>query len=121
MPALGGVVISTKKLNKILEIDVANRQLKAQTGIANKRISDAVAGHGLHFAPDPTAQTVSTLGGNIAENSGGPHTLKYGVTTQHIAQVTMVDPMGEILEIGTFHPPILVTSKNIVDSPVTPD
>jgi len=104
MPALGGVVISTKKLNKILEIDVANRQLKAQTGIANKRISDAVAGHGLHFAPDPSSQTVSTLGGNIAENSGGPHTLKYGVTTQHIAQVTMVDPLGEILEIGSRVP-----------------
>ena len=61
MPALGGVVISTKKLNKILEIDVENRILKAQAGIANKRISDAVAEFGLHFAPDPSSQTVSTL------------------------------------------------------------
>ena len=104
MPALGGVVISTKKLNRILEIDVENRQLKAQTGIANKRISDAVAQYGLHFAPDPSSQTVSTLGGNIAENSGGPHTLKYGVTTQHIAQVTMVDPLGAIVEIGSRVP-----------------
>ena len=100
LPALGGVVISTKKLTKILEIDIENRCLKAQAGIANKKISDAVAEHRLHFAPDPSSQTVSTLGGNIAENSGGPHTLKYGVTVQHILGLTMVDPLGEILELG---------------------
>lgn len=100
LPALGGVVISTKKLTKILEIDIDNRCLKAQAGIANKKISDAVAEHRLHFAPDPSSQTVSTLGGNIAENSGGPHTLKYGVTVQHILGLTMVDPLGEILELG---------------------
>jgi len=100
MAALGGVVISTKRLTKILEIDIENRCLKAEAGIANKRISDAVAGDGLHFAPDPSSQTVATLGGNIAENSGGPHTLKYGVTVQHILGVTMVDPTGEVLEIG---------------------
>lgn len=104
MPALGGVVISTKRLNRILDIDIENRQLKAQAGIANKRISDAVFEHGLHFAPDPSSQTVSTLGGNIAENSGGPHTLKYGVTTQHVVSVTMVDPTGEIVEIGSRVP-----------------
>lgn len=100
MPALGGVVISTKRMNQILEIDVQNRCLKAQTGIANRRISDAVADDGLHFAPDPSSQSVSTLGGNIAENAGGPHTLKYGVTVQHILGVTMVDPEGEVLSIG---------------------
>ncbi len=100
LAALGGVVISTKRMTQILDIDVENRCLKAQAGIANKRISDAVAGHGLHFAPDPSSQTVSTLGGNISENSGGPHTLKYGVTVQHILGVTMVDPLGEIVEFG---------------------
>lgn len=100
MPALGGIVISTKRLNRILEVDVENRCLKAQTGIANKRISDAVAQYGLHFAPDPSSQSVSTLGGNIAENSGGPHTLKYGVTVQHILGLTMVDTQGEIVELG---------------------
>jgi glycolate oxidase len=100
LPALGGVVISTKKLTKILEIDVENRCLKAQAGVPNKRISDAVAEHGLHFAPDPSSQTVSTLGGNIAENSGGPHTLKYGVTVQHVLGLTLVDPLGEILQLG---------------------
>jgi glycolate oxidase len=104
MPAMGGVVISTKKLNQILKIDAENRMLKAQAGIANKRISDAVVALGLHFAPDPSSQTVSTLGGNIAENSGGPHTLKYGVTTQHILSVTMVDTRGDIIEVGSKVP-----------------
>ena len=98
MPALGGVVISLKRMNKILKIDLENRRLKAQAGIANIHLTNAVKAHGLHFAPDPSSQTVSTLGGNIAENSGGPHTLKYGVTAPHILGVTMVDPKGEILE-----------------------
>ena len=100
LAAMGGVVISTKKLTKILEIDVEDRCLLAQAGIPNKRLSDAVAQYGLHFAPDPSSQTVATLGGNIAENSGGPHTLKYGVTVQHILGVKMVDPLGEVLEFG---------------------
>lgn len=100
LPALGGVVISTKRMNQILEIDIPNRCLKAQSGIANKRLSDAVKDQGLHFAPDPSSQSVSTLGGNIAENAGGPHTLKYGVTAQHILGVTMVSPEGEIWELG---------------------
>jgi glycolate oxidase len=100
LPALGGVVVSTKRMTAILEVDLENRCLLAQAGIANKRISDAVAEHGLHFAPDPSSQSVATLGGNIGENSGGPHTLKYGVTVQHILGVTMVDPLGEVLTIG---------------------
>lgn len=100
LAAKGGVLISTKKLTKILEIDLPNRCIKAQAGVPNKRISDAVASEGLHFAPDPSSQTVSTLGGNIAENSGGPHTLKYGVTVQHILALTLVDPLGEIVELG---------------------
>jgi glycolate oxidase len=100
LPALGGVVLSTKRMTQILSIDVPNRCLLAQCGVANKRISDAVKAQGLHFAPDPSSQTVSTLGGNIAENAGGPHTLKYGVTTQHILSLTMVDPTGEIVRLG---------------------
>jgi glycolate oxidase len=100
LPALGGVVISTKKLNRILEIDVENQCLLAQAGAVNRRLSDVVRSYGLHFAPDPSSQTVSTLGGNIAENAGGPHTLKYGVTVQHILGVTMVDPLGEIVKLG---------------------
>ncbi len=100
MPALGGVVISTKRLNRILEIDLPNRRLRAETGVVNVAITRAVVEHGLHFAPDPSSQSVSTLGGNIAENSGGPHTLKYGVTAPHILGVKMVTPEGEIVEFG---------------------
>lgn len=102
--ALGGVVISTKRMKNILELDIPNRQLLAQTGIANLAISKAVEEYGLHFAPDPSSQTVSTLGGNIAENSGGPHTLKLGVTTNHILQVTMVNTEGEIETLGSRCP-----------------
>lgn len=104
LPALGGIVVSTKRMNRILEIDAPNRRLLAQAGIANKRISEAVAEHRLHFAPDPSSQSVSTLGGNIAENAGGPHTLKYGVTAQHILSVTLVDPSGDILELQSDAP-----------------
>lgn len=100
LPALGGVVISTKKMSRILEIDPENRCLLTQTGIANKRISDAVKQYGLHFAPDPSSQTVATIGGNIGENSGGPHTLKYGITVQHVLGVKMVDPYGEVITLG---------------------
>ena len=104
LPALGGIVVSTKRMNRILEIDAPNRRLLAQAGIANKRISDAVADLGLHFAPDPSSQSVSTLGGNIAENAGGPHTLKYGVTAQHILGLTLVDPTGDVLSLKSGGP-----------------
>lgn len=100
MPALRGVVISLKKMTAILAVDVPNFRLQAQAGIANLALSRAVAEHGLHFAPDPSSQSVSTLGGNIAENSGGPHTLKYGVTSPHILGLTMVNSVGEIEQFG---------------------
>ncbi len=100
LPGMGGVVVSTKRMTKILEIDVENRVLRAQAGVVNKRLTDAVRAHGLHFAPDPSSGTVATLGGNIAENAGGPHTLKYGVTANHILGVTLVTPEGEVVELG---------------------
>ncbi len=100
MPALGGVVISTKQMTRILEMDIENRALHAQAGAVNLRLTEAVAAHGLHFAPDPSSQSVSTLGGNIAENSGGPHTLKYGVTTQHVLGLTLVTFEGEVISLG---------------------
>ena len=103
MPALGGVVLSTKKMTTILEVDVSNRALLAQTGVVNVKVTQAVAGDGLHFAPDPSSQSVSTVGGNIAENSGGPHTLKYGVTAQHVLGLKLVTPEGEVLEFGGRH------------------
>ncbi len=100
LPAAGGVVIATTRMRKILKIDAENRLLLAQTGCPNLAISRAVEHLGLHFAPDPSSQTVCTLGGNIAENSGGPHTLKYGVTADHVTGVTMVMPDGLIGEFG---------------------
>ncbi len=106
LPAIGGVLVSTKRMNRILQVDVANLCLLAQSGTVNLHLTRAVASDGLHFAPDPSSQTVSTLGGNIAENSGGPHTLKYGVTVQHVLQVTMVDAEGDIVTIGSRVPGI---------------
>lgn len=100
LPAKGGVLISMKRMTKILEIDVENRCMRAQAGAVNLNLSKVVADQGVHFAPDPSSQSVCTLGGNIAENSGGPHTLKYGVTVQHTLEVTMVDIDGEVVKFG---------------------
>lgn len=100
MPAKGGVVISTKRLTRILNIDLEARTLEAEAGVTNVALSQAVASAGLHFAPDPSSQSVSTLGGNIAENSGGPHTLKYGVTAPHILNVKVVLPDGSVGVFG---------------------
>ena len=96
----GGVVISTVRLNRILHIDIPNRRMTAQAGCVNVRLSKAVADDGLHYAPDPSSQGACTVGGNVAENSGGPHTLKYGVTTNHVTGLKMVLPDGEIVELG---------------------
>jgi glycolate oxidase subunit GlcD len=98
--ACGGVIVSTVRLNRILDIDVENRRLTAQAGCININLSKAVKEHNLHYAPDPSSQGACTVGGNVAENSGGPHTLKYGVTTNHITALTMVLPDGEILKLG---------------------
>lgn len=122
LPALGGIVISTKKLNKILEVDVANRCLWAEAGVVNAHVSRQVAQYGLMFAPDPSSQTVSTIGGNINENSGGPHTLKHGVTSDHVLQVTLIDPLGSLQLIGSRVPdspgfdalPLVVGSEGTV-------
>lgn len=100
VPLKGGVQICTKRMNRILHVDVLNRLMHAEAGAVNLDLSRAVAEQGLHFAPDPSSQSVSTLGGNIAENSGGPHTLKYGVTARHVLAVTLVSPEGEVIEIG---------------------
>ena len=100
LPGAGGVVVSTKRMKAILEIDFANRAMRAQAGVVNKKLTDAVRAHGLHFAPDPSSGSVATLGGNIAENAGGPHTLKYGVTANHVLGVMLVTPEGEVVELG---------------------
>ncbi len=96
----GGVVISTVRMNQILKIDLDNRRLIAQAGCVNIHLTKAVAKDGLHYAPDPSSQGACTVGGNVAENSGGPHTLKYGVTTNHITGLRMVLPEGQIVDLG---------------------
>jgi glycolate oxidase len=100
LAAKGGVVISTKGMTQLLELDVENRVARVQSGHVNLKLTQAASEHGLYFAPDPSSQSVSTLGGNIAENSGGPHTLKYGVTAQHVFGLTMVGFDGEVIELG---------------------
>ena len=100
LAALGGVLVSTKRLNRVLEVDVQDRCILAQAGVVNLRLTRTVSDEGLHFAPDPSSQPVSTIGGNIAENSGGPHTLKYGVTVQHVLGLTIVDSEGEAVTLG---------------------
>ena len=98
--AVGSLVVSTARMNRILEVDAANRQAWVQPGVVNAHLSKAVRIHGLHYAPDPSSQYACTIGGNVAENSGGPHTLKYGVTTNHVLGLEVVLPDGEILCLG---------------------
>ena len=96
----GEVLLCVSRMNQILEIDLANRRLKAQAGAVNTYLTKAVAADGFLYAPDPSSQAVCTLGGNVANNSGGPHTLKYGITVNHILGVQVVLPSGEIVELA---------------------
>ncbi|NMC82120.1 MAG: FAD-binding protein [Armatimonadetes bacterium] len=95
------VVICLSRMNRILGVDAHNRTARVQAGVVNNAVSRQVASLNLHFAPDPGSQTSSTIGGNIAENAGGPHTLKYGVTTHNTLAVQFVTSDGEIVEIGS--------------------
>lgn len=97
----GGVVISLARMNHVLSVDVRNRRALVEAGCVNAWITNAVKAHGLYYAPDPSSQTACTIGGNVAMNSGGPHTLKYGVTTDHVLGFEMVLPDGEIIWLGT--------------------
>ncbi len=99
-PLEGGIVISTVRMNRILSVDIPNRRLVAQAGCINLNVTKAVSGEGYHFAPDPSSQGACTIGGNVAENSGGPHTLKYGVTVNHITGLRMVLPSGDVVALG---------------------
>ncbi|RJP23921.1 MAG: FAD-binding oxidoreductase [Candidatus Abyssobacteria bacterium SURF_5] len=101
VPARGGVVICLSKMRRILQIDPVNQTARVQPGVTNLTLQQALQKQGFFFAPDPASQRVSTIGGNIAENSGGPHCLKYGVTTNHVLGMRVVTPAGEILEFGS--------------------
>jgi glycolate oxidase len=96
IPARGGVVLSLVRMNRILELDVRNRRARVQPGLINADLSHAIAQHGVFYAPDPSSQKVSTIGGNVGTNAGGPHCLSYGTTTNHVLGVEYVDGEGVI-------------------------
>lgn len=96
----GGVMIALTRMTKLLDVDVRNRRALVEAGCVNAWITNAVKSHGLYYAPDPSSQMACTIGGNVGTNSGGPHTLKYGVTTNHILGFEMVLPDGEIVWLG---------------------
>ena len=101
MPIADGVVLSTAKLNKILKVDAYARTAVVQPGVRNLAISDAVSRHGLYYAPDPSSQIACTIGGNVAENSGGVHCLKYGLTVHNVLRVRAITIEGEVIELGS--------------------
>jgi glycolate oxidase subunit GlcD len=96
----GAVLIELARLNRILEIDYENRLAVVEAGVINIQLSQATAARGFHYAPDPSSQMACTLGGNVAENSGGPHCLKYGMTVNHILGLEVVLPSGDVVRLG---------------------
>jgi glycolate oxidase len=97
----GGIVIATTRMQRILDVDLENRTALVEPGVINLELSDYVQSDGYFFAPDPSSQRACTIGGNVAENSGGPHCLKYGVTTNHILGLEVVTPDGRLWWIGS--------------------
>jgi FAD/FMN-containing dehydrogenase len=100
LPVAGGVVIALNRLNRVLSIDPDGRTAVGQPGCINLAISAAAAPHGLAYAPDPSSQSVCTIGGNVAFNSGGAHCLRYGMTSNHVLGIRAVLPDGELVELG---------------------
>jgi glycolate oxidase len=100
--ASGGMVISFARMNRILKIDLANERALVQPGVVNLDLTHAVAEEGYYFAPDPSSQRACTIGGNVAENAGGPHTLTHGVTTNHIVSLKAVLIDGTVIEAGGY-------------------
>jgi glycolate dehydrogenase FAD-linked subunit len=99
----GGILIGFSRMKKILEIDLENQRARIQPGVVNQDLSLAVSDQGFFYAPDPSSQKACTIGGNVAENSGGPHTLAYGVTTNHVLGLEVVLPGGEVIHTGAAH------------------
>jgi glycolate oxidase subunit GlcD len=101
LPRFGGIVIALTRMKSIRELDFENRQAVVQPGVINLELSRAASPSGYYFAPDPSSQMVSSIGGNLAENAGGPHCLKYGMTTNHVVALQVVLPSGETAELGS--------------------
>jgi glycolate oxidase len=100
VPVGGGVMIGLSRMKKVLEVNVRDRYAVVEAGVVNVWLSNQLKPHGYHYAPDPSSQGACTIGGNVATNSGGPHTLKYGVTVNHVIGVEMVLPDGTVVATG---------------------
>jgi len=101
LPYAGGVVISLSRLNRILEVDIPNARIVVEPGVINSNVTQEVSPYGYFYAPDPSSQSVCTIGGNVAENSGGAHCLKYGFTTTHVLGMEVVLPDGSLVHLGS--------------------
>ena len=104
MPTAAGIIIGLSRLREVLDVDVPNQRARVQPGVTNLHVSEIAAPHGLYYAPDPSSQQVCTIGGNLAENAGGAHCLKYGFTTNHVLTATVVLADGTIVELGSEAP-----------------
>ncbi len=113
VPSNGGIILSFEHMNKILEIDPANRLISAEPGVTNQQIQEAAKLHGFFWAPDPTSSKVCTIGGNLAYNSAGPRAVKYGTTRDNVLQLTLVTGKGDTLHTG------VKTTKGVVGYDLT--
>ncbi|HEY0755862.1 MAG TPA: FAD-linked oxidase C-terminal domain-containing protein [Ktedonobacteraceae bacterium] len=104
IPIYGGIVIAFARMNRVLEVDYENLRAVVQPGLVNLHLSNALNPAGFYYVPDPSSQRSCTIGGNVGENAGGPHTLIYGVTTNHVLGLEIVTAEGEILEVGDWTP-----------------
>ena len=104
LPVADGIVISLARMKRILEVDLEAQRVTVEPGVTNLEVTAAVAPHGFYYAPDPSSQQVCSIGGNVAENSGGAHCLKYGFTVHHVLEAEAVMPDGELICIGSSLP-----------------
>jgi glycolate oxidase len=104
LPRTDGVLIVTSRMRRIIEIDIANRRAVVEPGVTNLAITEAARPYGYYYAPDPSSQQICSIGGNVAENSGGAHCLKYGFTVNHVLAIELVTPDGEIVELDATDP-----------------
>src|SRR6185437_2006184 len=104
LPTPGCVVIALSRMREILKVDLANRYAVVQPGVINLWVTQRVAPDGYYYAPDPSSQQVCSIGGNVAENSGGAHCLKYGFTTTHVLGIDVVLPSGDMVTLGSAAP-----------------
>ncbi|HEX9108930.1 MAG TPA: FAD-binding protein, partial [Longimicrobiales bacterium] len=100
LPVDGGIVLSLSRLTRILEVDLPNQRVLVEPGVFNLQVTQRVSGDGFFFAPDPSSQSVCSIGGNVAENSGGAHCLKYGFTVTHVTALEAVLPDGSVVHLG---------------------